>query len=149
MSTEQSTKAIIVAFYRPCSWWGWIIAYYQLLLRIKYWQVTHVELLTEEGLYAYRINKTIIASIEEDWYEPDYRVFLPDHGTNERMSTAWALRRAWGDFSPLSPFNGNHCVRWVNRLIGNKNIINLPGNLLMALELRDVRRTVHDTNNDA
>ena len=147
MCTEQTDRPalMMVVFYRPNAWWGWLIAYYQLLMGVKYWQVTHVELLTVSGMYAYRIDKTIIAATDEEIYEHDYCIALVDHmGDKERYVRAFNLRRTWGDFSPLSPFNGNHCVRWVNHLIGFKFTINLPGQLLEALELRDVQSTLRN-----
>jgi hypothetical protein len=135
---------VLVAFYRPSTWWGWLIAGYQLMRGVKYWQLVHCEIMTPEGQYAYRINEVLHGSFDAH-FEPVSCVTTVPNAPSEqyRLKASKFTHRLWGDFSPLSPFNGNHCVRYCKIVLGLKCRDNLPGQLCYYLETRDVQTTHH------
>ena len=109
-----SAPVVLLNFTRPTRWWGWCIAYYQLLRGCKYWQFTHVNILTEVGAYAYNLDGEYIA----------YQLAFPDDfGTciaspsqvADAVIKARALGfvRRHGHFSPLGLLRGVHCTSFV------------------------------------
>ena len=128
------TSTVHVGFSSPVTWWGWLIAVYQLLRGVKFWQIVHCELLTDEGVYAYRINEVAIARL--DMPDDGFRclVSVPTIRTEQRRRyIANMLHRSWGDFTPLSVLNGNHCVRFTELVAGSTTNARLPGQLMYEL----------------
>ena len=128
------TSTVHVGFSSPVTWWGWLIAVYQLLRGVKFWQIVHCELMTDEGVYAYRINEVAIARLEipDDGFRCVVRVPTIRTKTS-RKYVANMLHRSWGDFTPLSVLNGNHCVRFTELVAGTNTKARLPGQLMYEL----------------
>lgn len=124
-----------VVFYRPCQWWGWFIAVYQLLRGCKYWQLTHCEVMTDEGLYAYRIDGPEHGSKVASVPTPDKYVRIPHlSGRFTRYKRSRKFYRRFGDFTPLSVVNGRHCVKYTSYLLEIPAVSRLPGALAYELE---------------
>jgi hypothetical protein len=128
---------VLVVFHRPSTWYGWAICMYQLMRGVKYWQVSHCEIYADEGVYAYRIDDVLHGRPEEPCYIDDKTIlhYMVTHTTHgQRQSLSRMAHRLWGDFNPLSPLSGNHCVRYVKTVLQIRCKANLPGQLLMHLE---------------
>ena len=124
-----------IVFYRPAQWWGWLIAGYQLLRGIRYWQLTHCEVMTEQGLFAYRLDSVEHGTITADIPMPDKCVRIPlgcDRLT--LFARSRKFHRKFGDFTPLSVVNGNHCVKHTRYILNMSAVSRLPGALAHELE---------------
>lgn len=122
-----------VVFSKPCQWWGWAIASYQLLRGIKYWQLVHCEILTDEGVYAYRIDE-VLHCIYPDSLSPMHLVIdIPDVHPG-MLLRSHKFHRKWGDFSPLSIITGRHCVKYTKYVLNVYCLARLPGQLAYELE---------------
>jgi hypothetical protein len=133
----MKTDEVFILFYRPCTWWGWLIAAYQLLRGVKYWQLVHCEIMTDEGHYAYRINEVLHGSFMSEFQLPTKVVLMRAPMQTYRYTISKLVHRIWGDFSPLSPFNGNHCTRYCKLILCIETKANLPGELCYVLEKRN------------
>lgn len=126
----------LICFSRPYRWWGWLIAYYQLMRGVKYWQVTHCEVLSEGGVFAYRINETLHGTPAH--FPPGRTIAFPiDYDI--LLIRSLGIHRLWGDFSPFSILNGRNCALYVCFLLNFRSTY-LPGQLLESLQdelLRD------------
>ena len=125
---------VYVVFYRPCQWWGWFIAGYQLLRGVKYWQLTHCEVMTQEGYYAYRIDSVLHGVMPSEMIPPSKHVRLAPSLRQARYSRSRIFHRRYGDFTPLSVFNGRHCVKYVRYILNLPAHSRLPGQLAYELE---------------
>lgn len=137
---------VYIGFSSPVTWWGWVIAVYQLLRGVKFWQIVHCELITDEGVYAYRINEVLVGKP----IMPEFKriVAMPTVRTKgSRKYVAHMLHRSWGDFTPLSIFNGNHCVRFTELVAGTNTRTRLPGKLMHELIITHHAYTLRDAVN--
>lgn len=136
-------RAVLVLFQKPTAWYGHLICLYQLLRGVKYWQVSHVELATEYGMYAYRINDVLIQADTELLGSCDVVQSFETDITEDMIShRSRYLKMKWGHFTPLSVLNGNHCVRFISYILRLDSKAKLPGDLLYELECRSQIFTV-------
>lgn len=122
-----------VVFSRPCQWWGWIIASYQLLRGVRYWQLVHCEILTDEGVYAYRINEVMHCAYSASIPLVELMIDIPNVSPG-MLSRSRKFHRKWGDFSPFSVITGRHCVKYTKYVLNIYCTSRLPGDLAHELE---------------
>ena len=122
-----------VVFSKPSEWWGWVIASYQLLRGVKYWQLVHCEILTDEGVYAYRINEVLHSCFPTSMITVDKLIDIPDVHPGMLLRSR-KFHRKWGDFSPLSIITGRHCVKYTKYVLNIYSVSRLPGQLAYELE---------------
>lgn len=122
-----------VVFSKPCQWWGWLIASYQLMRGVKYWQLVHCEIMTDQGVYAYRINEVLHGYYPDNLITVDKMIDIPDVSPG-MLSRSRKFHRKWGDFSPLSVIAGRHCVKYTKYVLNIYCTSRLPGQLAYELE---------------
>jgi hypothetical protein len=122
-----------VVFSKPCQWWGWVIASYQLMRGVKYWQLVHCEILSDIGIYAYRINEVVHCESSPTLPTVDKLIDIPDVVPG-MLSRSRNFHRKWGDFSPLSIITGRHCVKYTKYVLNIYSSARLPGQLAYELE---------------
>jgi hypothetical protein len=100
---------------------------------VKYWQLVHCEILTDNGVYAYRINEVLHCCYSDDLTTTDKLIDIPDVHPG-MLSRSRKFHRKWGDFSPLSIITGRHCVKYTKYVLNIYSSSRLPGELAYELE---------------
>jgi hypothetical protein len=126
---------LIVAFFPPTTCWGWVICYYQWIKGVKFWQISHVEIMAPDGVYAYRITQVLHGVPTNETLPNDTRyISIPSQVSQQSLfKRSLFIHQLWGDFSPLSPFNSKHCVTYVKFVADIKSRTTLPGKLYEEL----------------
>jgi hypothetical protein len=138
----MSNAPLLIAFFPPTTWWGWVICYYQWLRGVKFWQISHCEIMAVEGVYAYRITE-VLHGVPAPLDPPSGTRYVstdPPRTPDSLRVRSRFIHRLWGDFSPLSPFNARHCVTYVKFVADIKSRTLLPGKLYEDLLCRNLNQ---------
>lgn len=141
-------NTVIVCFYYPTDWVGWLVSLYQRACGVKFYNLVHVKVKTMTATYERGLGFTVMHAVDDTHLLSHAMILVIDKTDSQIHTLMHRYFLAEGDMGISDIISGSNCTDIVHEILGTVYNFKstLPGDLFyeMSCFISDNSRISYD-----